>query len=110
MNTIDKLTISEAREIASIFGSATRKSHSFQIGGKYLFRTVTCYYTGQIEAITDTDIVLSSAAWIADTGRFSDALTSCDFNEVEPYPERVILNRSAIVDATPINILPRSQK
>jgi len=86
-------------------------SHSFEIGKCYLIRTVTMYYTGRVKAITDTDIVLSDTAWIADTGRFSDALRTGDFNEVEPFVNDVIISRGCITDATLWDHdLPRAQK
>ena len=67
--------------------------------------------TGRLVAVTDKELVLEDAAWIADTGRFSDALKKCQFNEVEPFPDgKVILNRSAIIDAMRIPEVQRSQK
>jgi len=89
------LTLSDIRDL--IVG--TGKSHSFVIGSKYLIRTVTMHYTGRLESVTDSDIVLSDAAWIADTGRYSEALTKGSLAEVEPYPGDVIVSRGVIVDA-----------
>jgi hypothetical protein len=54
---------------------------------------------------------LEDAAWIADTGRFADALKSGKFNEVEPFPDgQVIVGRGAIIDAIQISVTPREQK
>lgn len=75
-------------------------THSFELGKAYLIRTVTMYYTGRISAITDTDLVLTTASWIADTGRFSNALETGELSEVEPFIDEVIISRSAIIDAT----------
>ena len=84
---------------------------SFEIGKCYLLRTVTYFYTGRITSITDTDIVLEDAAWIADTGRFHDALKTGIFHEVEPFVDHVIVLRGTIVDATVWKFdLPRVQK
>jgi hypothetical protein len=67
--------------------------------------------TGRLVAITPQELVIEDAAWIADTGRFADALISLDFNEVEPFPEgRVIVGRGSLIDAVQIKGLPRSQK
>ena len=86
-------------------------THSFTVGTQYLIRTVTMYYTGLLASITDTDIVLSKAAWIADTGRFHDALKTGSLNEVEPFIHDVIVPRSAIIDATQWDhALPEVQK
>lgn len=85
--------------------------HSFEIGEKYLIRSVTMYYTGRVARITAGDLVLEDAAWIADTGRFHTALKTGELNEVEPFVDPVVLPRGAIVDATRwTHALPRVQK
>lgn len=87
------------------------ESHSFEIGKCYLIRTVTMHYTGRIVSVTDSDVVLEDAAWIADTGRFADALKSGSLLEVEPYPGRVAVCRGAMVDFSEwSHALPRAQK
>jgi hypothetical protein len=84
---------------------------SFEVGKAYFIRSVTYHYTGRLVTITDTDLVLASAAWIAESGRFSEALKIGRLNEVEPYPDKVILQRSAIVDACEwLHDLPREVK
>jgi hypothetical protein len=52
------------------------------------------------------------AAWIADSGRFTQAVASGDFSEVEPFPTgmQVIVNRTAVIDAVKIPKFPTSQK
>jgi len=80
-------------------------------GTDVLIRTVTMIYTGHVEAIDAHTIVLTDAAWIADTGRFADALKTGGLSEVEPYPEGVYVARAAVVDITPWqHDLPRVQK
>ena len=71
-----------------------------QVGNKVFIRTVTFYYTGEIIELTDQDIVLDKAAWIADTGRFHDALETGHLSEVEPYPGVVSVSRAAYLDAS----------
>lgn len=67
--------------------------------------------TGKLVSVTNQELVLENAAWIADTGRFSDAVKSCAFNEVEPFPTgRVIIGRGSVIDAICINELPTKQK
>jgi hypothetical protein len=86
-------------------------NHSFEVGKNYFIRTVTMYYTGRITRISDTDIVLEDAAWIADTGRFHNALKGGTLNEVEPFINPVIIPRGVVVDATIWDHeLPRVQK
>lgn len=83
----------------------------FEIGAIYLIRTVTMIDTGRVVAASNRWIVLEDAAWIADTGRFSDAVAKAEFNEVEPYPDgRVIVSAGSIVDAVKIKAVQRSKK
>jgi hypothetical protein len=107
-----QLTLDELKElVAAQSGKPTGNSCSFRVGTAYLIRSVTMFYTGRITAITDTDLVLEDAAWIADTGRFHDALKTGTLNEVEPFVAPVIVPRGVIVDATEWTFgLPRAQK
>lgn len=110
---IDDLTIREAREIASMFGTTAAKSHSLPVGEAVLIRTVTLHYTGRIKSVTESDLVLSEAAWIADTGRFSTALKDGfpSNAEVEPFTDDVVVSRAVIVDVTRWrHDLPKAQK
>jgi len=75
-------------------------SGAWEIGEKYFVRCVTYHYLGKLERIDGRELVLSSASWVADSGRWGDALASGKLSEVEPYPGSVIINRSAIVDAS----------
>lgn len=86
-------------------------STSLTIGEKYLIRTVTMYYTGKLVSITDTDLLLDDAAWIADTHRYHAALASGELGRVEPYPSSVIVFRGGMIDAAVWNHpLPREAK
>ena len=80
---------------------ATKKTLSpLRIGNNVLIRTVTHYLTGHIEEVGEHEIVLTTAAWIADTGRFSTAIAHGEFNEIEPFIGPVAVGRGAIVDVT----------
>lgn len=83
----------------------------WKVGNCYLIRTVTMTWTGRVIAVHPTELVLEDAAWIADTGRFSEATTEDSLNEVEPVSGPVVIGRQAVVDArswtTP---LPRAVK
>jgi hypothetical protein len=95
---LDELTIGEARELVRLFGGGGGgTSHSLKVGEKYLVQTVTLYFTGRLTAVTDSDLVLEEAAWIADTGRFSTALKTGALNEIEPCPAPVIIPRGSVV-------------
>lgn len=75
-------------------------SNVWEIGKNYFIRTVTMHHVGQLEQITDREIVLSNASWVADSGRFSIALARGELDEVERFVNPVIINRDALVDAT----------
>ena len=83
-----------------------------QLTGKnVLVRTVTHYYTGRLESADGQWIELADAAWIADTGRFSDALVKGTLNEVEPYPDTCWVSAGAVIDISEWqHQLPRTQK
>lgn len=106
---INELTLGQIKEIKSMCGSKISKPHPYKIGANYLIRTVTMIQTGRLVEVTDQELVLEDAAWIADTGRFSNALQKVQFEEVEPFPDgQVIVGRGSIIDATQINgTLPR---
>lgn len=120
MVDINKLTVGEAREIAEMFrfnydmpraSSAAHEDVHWKIGAIYLIRTVTHIDTGRLVAVTRNELVLEEAAWIADTGRYADAILKAEFNEVEPYPDgQVIIGRGALIDAVQIGKTQRKQK
>ena len=103
-------TVEELRDhLAALFASKDN-DHAWDIGSCYLIRTVTMIQTGRLVRVTPQELVLHEAAWIADTGRFADALRSLDFLEVEPFPDGpVIVGRGAIVDAVKIANAQRTQ-
>ena len=82
------------------------------VGKAYLIRTVTMIQTGRLVAVYDKELVLEEAAWVADTGRFNDALSKGTLNEIEPFPDGpVIVGRGTICDAAIwSHPLPRKQK
>lgn len=109
---LDELTIGEARELSRMFcGAPSNGGGPWKIGEKYLIRTVTNYLTGRLVSVGAQELVIEDAAWIADTGRFSDALKTGKLNEVEPIGSPVIVGRGSIVDAEIWTFdLPREQK
>jgi len=75
----------------------------FEIGQSYFIRTITMHTIGSIVAINDKELLLKNAAWIADSGRFHDALKDGKLSEVEPFIDEVIISRESIIDATKWN-------
>lgn len=88
------------------------KGHDYDeyLGKKVFIRTVTNFYTGKVEKTTRTTMTLSTAAWIADTGRFSNAVKTGDFSEVEPYIEPIKINIQSFEDISLIPKLPTEVK
>jgi len=84
--------------------SKVNANQPYKVGETYLIRTVTTYWAGRIVAVGDKEIVMVDAAWIADTGRFNEAVKSGSFSEVEPVPTgtEIVVGRGAIVDAVPV--------
>ena len=74
-----------------------------KVGEALFIRTVTMHYTGRVIALDKDWLHLSEAAWIADSGRFAEALAQGTASEVEPYPGEgyVSIARGAIVDCAP---------
>lgn len=77
------------------------EKNTFWVKGRlYFIRTVTMYCIGELVSIDNHEVTLKNAAWVADTGRFSEALRIGRLSEVEPYPDGLaIVGRGAIVDA-----------
>ena len=109
---IEDLTIGEPREVVTMLSGGASGDGHWQVGKNYLIRTVTMIQSGRLVAVTEKELVLEDAAWIADTGRFSKALEDLDaLNEVEPFPEgQVIIGRGALIDAVQIPWAARTQK
>ena len=77
----------------------------------YLIRTVTHDFTGRLEKIGAHELVLSTAAWITDIGRFDRIQVDADaFEGVEPIIHPLIINRQSIVAVVIIAELPTERK
>lgn len=84
----------------------TYDSGPWVVGKKYFIRTVTMHLTGELVSVGQHELVLKNAAWIADSGRFNEAVRDVSkCKEVEPFAAPVIVGRGAIVDATEISSL-----
>lgn len=86
-----------------------QEDHGFRVGQKLFMRTVTYHITGEVVSIDGDFLTLKDPAWVADSGRFSDAIKSCKFAEVEPLPDGWRVNYTTITDCGPIDSLPRTQ-
>lgn len=83
----------------------------FEIGSAYLIRTVTMTLTGRVTAVIGPFLVLEDAAWIANTGRFSECIGEGTVEECEPVQVSVRVSIPSIVDAYDwTHVLPRNTK
>ena len=81
MTAINDLTIGDCKTLLATFNTSSASGLTpFDIGEKYFIRTVTLYYTGRVKEIRGNFIRLENAAWIASTGRFSEALRESSFD------------------------------
>jgi len=74
----------------------------FEVGSAYFIRTVTYHVLGRVKAIKGDFLVLHEASWVADSGRFSQAIERGILNEIE-YVGDAIVAINAISDAYPWN-------
>ena len=79
------------------------------VGEKFFFRTVTYHMTGRVKKVIGSILELENAAWIADSGRFMNAIKEGKLNEVEPVG-RAYLNINTVSDFFPWrHALPEKQ-
>ncbi len=88
----------------------------WQPGKNYLIRTVSYHFTGRFVGFNgpnNSELAFDQAAWVADTGRFTQAVATGALSEVEPFPDSATIgiNRTAVIDFVQIAWpVPRSQK
>lgn len=87
----DQLDVGDYKEISS---------YEDLVGGKYFFRGVTMYMVGEVKKVVGRFVYLKNASWIADTGRFNEAIKNGTLNEVEPVGEAFV-NLDTVVDFFP---------
>ncbi len=111
---IEELTLGQLREIQSItIGASAQCPSQYPVGKNVIVRTVTMIYTGRLEKVTASDLVLVDCSWIPETDRFMQFVAEGKVNECEPYPDGlpVFINRGALLDMCEFKAaLPRSQK
>jgi hypothetical protein len=104
MNTPKTICIDNVEYVRkdSVVTYTPRKEGVWEIGKSYVFRTVTMINHGRLVDVTPNEFVLINAAWIPDTGRWSQFINgSITPNEIEPYPvdKLGIVSRCSLVDA-----------
>ena len=91
--------------------TSAQASYDGDLPAVVFIRTVTMHYVGRILDISDSYIVpsisssvafivLEDASWVADSGRFGEALANGTLIETERFPDPVWISTGAIVDIT----------
>jgi len=70
------------------------------VGQKLYIRTVTYHLVGQVEKRMGAFLQLKDASWVADSGRFMNAIKEGTLDEVEPVGIAWV-NLSSVVDFFP---------
>ena len=80
------------------------------VGQKYFFRSVTYHLVGRVKSVIGNFVCLEGASWVADSGRFYNAIKDGSLSEVEPVGD-AYLNMDTVTDFFPwIHPLPTKQK
>ena len=109
---LEEMKLKDVMQLVELLkGKESVSNELWQIGKAYFIRTVTMHLIGKLIKITNTELLLEDAVWVADSGRFHDALKTGQLNEVEPFVNDVIVNRACIVDASIwSHLIPNEQK
>jgi hypothetical protein len=85
-------------------------SYEDLIGHKFFFRTVTYHLVGKVDKKVGSFLQLSGASWVADSGRFMQAIKEGVLSEVEPVG-MAFVNMESVTDFFPWKHgLPEKQK
>lgn len=89
-------------KIKEQLGICDREINAYKdlVGGKFYFRTVTFHLTGEVKKIVGRFAYLKNAAWIADSGRFMEAIKDGTLKEVEPVGDAFV-NLDTVTDFFP---------
>jgi len=81
------------------------------IGQKWFLRTVTYHWVGLIISVTAEGwFELDNASWVADSGRFSDAIKKGTLSEVEPVGKAFVNSETCVDMIQWKHPLPTEQK
>ena len=80
---ISDYTWNKIKDLVEVDESCDISQISDLIGEKLFLRTVTYHIIGKVKKTIDKILVLSDASWVADSGRFQQAIKNGDLDEVE---------------------------
>ena len=91
-------------------GSVENNSFDDFVGQKVFVRTVTYHLVGRVTKVVGNLVFLEDASWVADSGRFMDAIKKGILQEVEPVGNW-FFNKDSMVDGCIwAHSLPKEQK
>jgi len=80
------------------------------VGKCFFFRTVTYHMVGRVTRLIGRMVELENASWVADAGRFMNAIKDGVLKEVEPVGQWFV-NLDTVTDFGPwLHDLPKDQK
>lgn len=88
--------LAKLEELKKLMGGDAQEL-PFVVGKKYFIRTVTYHAVIEIKRIVG-QFIEGKYAWIADSGRFMDAIDKGELNEVEPVSVDGGININSITD------------
>ena len=97
----DQLLAAEAKEINSL---------EDLVGQKIFVRTVTYHLVGRIEKMVGKMVFMKDASWVADSGRFMQAIKNGTLKEVEPVGDWFFNIESLVDGCLWKHDLPKEQK
>lgn len=71
----------------------------FQVEKPYYVETFGKYYVGVVSEVTGTEVVLTKAAWVADTGKFSEFIKKGETHNMEVEPVGTVTVPLAYISA-----------
>lgn len=81
------------------------------VGKKLFIRTVTYHLVGEVVKVIGNLFELKNASWVADSGRFTQAIDDGELSEVEPVKVPVFVNINSVTDMFIwAHKLPKEQK
>lgn len=98
-----QISLSELVEALQENRGGSLSACPFDVGKQYLLRTIGYHWLGRVKLIVGKFLILEEASWVADTGRYSEALSGkigeLQSSELEPSPRPVIVNVDHVTDA-----------
>ena len=80
------------------------------VGRSVFIRTATYHLVGRVAGIAGDWAALEDASWVADSGRFANAIEDGTLSEVEPVGDAYV-NLQSVTDIFPwCHDLPKEQK